>query len=74
MQEKIPSLSYLQQNGYGNLSEELNVPMFSGEWNRTAVADTDARLLHLGHSTARVSKPSVMTSDTQETQLALGSK
>lgn len=53
--------------------------MFSGEWNRTAVADTHRGLLNLGHSSARVSKQNVMTSDTQETQqhqetLALGSK
>lgn len=44
------------------------MPMFSREWNRTAAADTNTRLLNLGHSIARVSKQNVMTSDTQETQ------
>lgn len=40
------------------------MPMFSGEWNRTAADDTHTGLLNLGHSSARVSKQNVMTSDT----------
>lgn len=42
--------------------------VFSEEWNRTAAADTDTRLLNLEHSIARVSKQNVVTSDTEETQ------